>query len=50
MNGWLLLGILATASVELGDDAASTPSWLSSYDEARAAAARTGRPIFAVFR
>ncbi len=55
MNRWLVLGMLTAASVGLGHgsdagNSPSTPSWLSSYDEARAAAGRTGKPIFAVFR
>lgn len=53
MNAWLLAGVLSLglpAGVHAADGDEAVKSWLLDYAEAKAQAARTGKPIFIVFR
>jgi len=45
-------GLMALALLSLlgGRASAAEPRWLSDYAEARKLAARTGKPLFVVFR
>jgi hypothetical protein len=53
MQGWLMGGALAIATLlagGVGVGAAKAPTWLTDYEQARAEARRTGKPILLIFR
>jgi hypothetical protein len=44
------LGMVFLALASAGAPEKTAPCWLTNYDQARAAARRSGKPIFLVFR
>jgi hypothetical protein len=56
MNRWAMSGalILSTAALVFGSTtnvaAQANPPWIKDYNQARAEAKRTGKPMFLVFR
>jgi hypothetical protein len=50
IGGWCVLGVLGLMTASAEQRRVEPPRWSSDYETAQAAARRSGKPLFVVFR